>query len=70
MKTIDEITDEILAEIIQEEIERELKNQEIIKNGCPHTNKIQRIATISRIHFLECDVCLKQFDMKGNEILP
>lgn len=70
MKSDDELIDEILEEIIKEEKERKLRNQEIINNGCPHTNKTERIGTISRIHFLECNVCYKQFDLKGNEILP
>jgi len=64
----DEIFNDILEEIKQEEKQKEIKRQEIIKNGCPCTNKIERIATISRIHFLECDICFKQFDMQGNEI--
>jgi hypothetical protein len=69
MKSTNELIDEILDEIKEEEKEKELRNQEIIKNGCPHSNKTKRIATISRIHFLECDVCRKHFDLQGVEIL-
>ncbi|WP_206459406.1 hypothetical protein [Anaerovorax sp. IOR16] len=62
------LTDEILAEIIQEENQKEIEKQEIIKNGCPHVNKTERVGTISKVHFLECDICKKQFDMMGNPI--
>jgi hypothetical protein len=68
MESIEEFTDRILKEIIEEEKQKETKRQEIIKNGCPHTNKIKRVATISKIEFLECDICYKQFDLNGNEI--
>ncbi len=57
-------TDEVLAE----EKELELRNQEIIKNGCPCTNKTEHIYTFSRIHYLMCDVCRKQFTLDGEEI--
>ena len=63
-----DIFDEILNEIKEEERQREIERQKIIKNGCPHTNKIECIGTFSRIHFLECNICLKQFDMQGNEL--
>ena len=69
METINKIANELINEILEEEKVKEIKRQEIIKNGCPHTNKIKRIATISRIEFLECDVCYKQFDLQGNKIV-
>jgi len=69
METINKIAEGILKEILEEEKVKEIERQEIIKNGCPHTNKIKRVATISRIEFLECDVCYKQFDLQGNEIV-
>ena len=47
-----DIFDEILNEIKEEERQREIERQKIIKNGCPHTNKIECIGTFSRIHFL------------------
>jgi len=65
---INKITDDILKEILEEEKIEKIRKEEIIKNGCPHINKVERIATISRIHFLECDVCLKQFYLNGKEI--
>jgi len=61
-------TDEILAEILAEEKELELRNQEIIKNGCPCTKKTEHVYTFSRIPYLMCVVCRKQFDLDGNEI--
>ena len=60
--------DEIINEIKEEEKQKEIKRQEIIKNGCPHINKIKRVATISRIEFLECEVCYKQFYLNGDEV--
>jgi len=60
--------DEIINEIKEEEKQREMKRKEIIENGCPHTNKTKRIATISKKEFLECDVCYKQFYLNGDEI--
>lgn len=60
-----DIIDEILEELKEEEKQREIKRQKIIKKGCPHTNKIERIYTLSREHYLECDVCHKQFDMQS-----
>ena len=68
MNFINEIANEILKEILEKEKAKEIKRQEIIKNGCPHTNKVERIATISRKQFLECDICYKQFDLSGNAI--
>ena len=65
---MNEFFNEILDEILEEEKQREVKRKEIVKNGCPCTNKIKRIATISKIEFLECDVCYKQFDLKGEVI--
>lgn len=62
------LANEIIDEILEEERQSEIKRQEILKNGCPCTNKIERIGTISKIHFLECDVCYKQFDLNGNPI--
>jgi len=65
---MNELVKELMVEILEEEKQREIKRKEIIKNGCPCTNKIKRIATISKIEFLECDVCYKQFDLKGEVI--
>ena len=64
---IDRLTDDILRELKEEEKQMETKRLDIVKNGCPCLNKIERISSISRIHFLECEICYKQFDLKGNE---
>jgi len=56
MEYMNELVNELIDEILKEEQKKEVKRKEIIKNGCPCTNKIKRIATISRIEFLECDV--------------
>lgn len=58
--------EELVNKVLKEKKKNEMKRQEILKNGCPHTNKTERIATISKIHFLECNICFKQFDLKGN----
>lgn len=65
----EQIMNDILEEIKAEEKAEEERRKEIIKNGCPHTKKIERIGTFSREHFLECTVCKKQFYMNGMEIL-
>lgn len=62
-----DIFDEILEKLKKEEKEQETKRQQIIKNGCPHINKIEKIYSLSGIHYLECDICYKQFDMQGKE---
>lgn len=59
---------EILEEIKRKEKEMEDKRKEIIKNGCPHTNKVERVGLFTRKHFLECTICFKQFWMDGSEI--
>jgi len=67
-KLLNRVANRLVNEVLEEAKVKEAKRQEIIKNGCPCTNKIKRIATISKIEFLECDVCYKQFDLSGNEI--
>lgn len=64
----EKLANEIITKILEEEKQSEIKRQEIIKNGCPHTNKTEQIATISKIHFLQCDICFKQFDLNGNPL--
>jgi hypothetical protein len=59
---------DLVDKVIDEHKQKEIKRKQIIENGCPHTNKIKCIATISKIEFLECDICFKQFDLDGNEI--
>ena len=58
----------ILDEIKAEEKAEEERWKDIIKNGCPHTEKVERIGTFSGEHFLECAICKKQFNMDGTEI--
>ena len=62
------VANEIIDKILEEEKILDLNRSEIIKNGCPHTNKTEQIATLSKIHFLQCDVCFKQFDLDGNPL--
>ena len=65
---MEDLLNEILDKVLAEEREDRLKREAIIKEGCPCVNKVERVATISRIHFLECAVCNKQFTMDGREI--
>lgn len=62
----DKLTDEILEELLKEEAEEEIRRQEIIKNGCPCKNKVRKTYSLSKIDYLECDICHKQFSMDGN----
>lgn len=63
-----DIMEEILKEVIEEEKMEEQRRREIIANGCPCTEKEEHIGTFSKIHFLQCSICGKQFDMDGTEI--
>lgn len=60
-----DIFDEILEEIKKEEKEEQARKEQIIKNGCHHTNKIEKVYSLSKKHYLESDVCYKQFNMDG-----
>lgn len=59
---------EILDEIKAEERAEEERRKRIIKNGCPHTEKIKRKSLVYKIEWLECSVCGKQFYLDGTEV--
>lgn len=59
---------DILEEIKEKEKAEEERRKAIIKNGCPHTEKVERVGLFTRKHFLECKICFKQFWMDGTEI--
>ena len=59
---------EILNEVIEEEKVEEQHRKEIIAKGCPCINKEEHIGTFTKIHFLQCPICGKQFNMDGTEI--
>lgn len=59
---------DILKEVEEECNRKEEERKTIIKNGCPHTNKVERIGLFTKKHYLECTVCFKQFYMDGTEI--
>lgn len=59
---------EILREIKAEEKATEEKRKEIIKNGCPHTEKIEKTSLVYKTKWLECAICGKQFHLDGTEI--
>ena len=61
----DKFVDEILAEIIAEEKELKKRKQEIIANGCPHSEKKDHTGLFSGVKFKYCTVCNKQFDLDG-----
>jgi hypothetical protein len=67
-KMKDDIFYKILEEIKTEEKAEEERRNAIIKNGCPHIEKIERIGTFTKMHYLECAVCKKQFYMNGTEV--
>lgn len=60
---------ELLREIEEDMNKKEEERKAIIKNGCPHTKKIERIGLFSKEHYLECEVCKKQFYMDGTEFV-
>ena len=59
---------EILDEIKAEERAEEERRKIIIKNGCPHTEKIKRKSLVYKTEWLECSVCGKQFYLDGTEV--
>lgn len=63
-----EFENEILEEIKSEEKIEEEKKQSIIKNGCPHIDKIEKTSLVYKTKWLECTVCGKQFNLDGMEI--
>lgn len=58
---------DILEEIKAKEKVEEEKRKEIIRNGCPHTDKVEHAGLFSGERFLECKVCFKKFNMDGTE---
>ena len=67
-KAFETLFSEILDEIEQEEIKQDGINKAIIANGCPCSNKIERIGLFSKKHYFECPICFKQFDVNGRGI--
>lgn len=63
-----DLVNEILEEIKTEEKAEEERKKIIIKNGCPHTNKIEKTSLVYKTKWLECAVCGKQFNLDGTEI--
>lgn len=59
---------EIMQEIIAEEKIEEERRKEILAKGCPCTNKVERIGFFSKIKFLECPICFKQYNLDGTPI--
>ena len=59
---------EILEEIKTAERTEEERRKEIIKNGCPHTEKIKRKSLVYKTEWLECSACGKQFYLDGTEV--
>lgn len=67
-KDIDmDITKEMQEIIAEEKIEEE-RRKEILAKGCPCTNKVERIGFFSKIKFLECPICFKQYNLDGTPI--
>ena len=64
-----DLINEILEEIKTEEKAEEKRKETIIKNGCPHTDKIEKSSFISKAKWLECTICGKQFNLDGTEII-
>lgn len=62
--SFEQLMKDILEEIKAEEKTEEERRKMIIKNGCPHTEKVERIGIFSGEHFLECTICKKQFPCK------
>ena len=60
---------EILEEIKAEEMAEQERKAEIIKNGCPHTEKVRRKSLVYKTEWLECSVCGKQFYLDCAEVL-
>ena len=63
-----DLINEILEEIKTEEKAEEERKKTIIKNGCPHTDKIEKTSLVYKTKWLECAVCGKQFNLDGTEI--
>ncbi len=63
-----DLVNEILEEIKTEEKAEEERKKTIIKNSCPHTNKIEKQSLVYKTKWLECAVCGKQFNLDGMEI--
>ena len=59
---------EIMQEIIAEEKIEEERRKEILAKGCPCTNKVERVGFFSKIKFLECPICFKQYNLDGTPI--
>lgn len=68
MKGFEKLVNKILEEIRAEEKIEEERKQTIIKNGCPHTDKIEKTGLVYKAKWLECTVCGKQFDSNGRDI--
>lgn len=67
-KNVENLFAELLEEIKQEEREAEQRRQKILAEGCTCEEKIECIGTISKIKFLECPICHKQFTLDGEPI--
>lgn len=64
----EKVFNEIIEELNNEEQQEKLKKAEIIKNGCPHTNKIEKTSLVYKTKWLECTVCGKQYYLDGREV--
>jgi hypothetical protein len=68
MNSFEDFANEILEEIKTEEKTEEERQKAIVKNGCAHTEKIEKTSLVYKTKWLECAICGKQFNLNGTEI--
>ena len=68
MKDFIDFANEILEEIKDEEKTEEERRKAVIKNGCTHTEKVEKTSLVYKTKWLECTICGKQFNLDGTEI--